>query len=198
MTQEDDPSKFRWPKNDDQLLRWSDDQSESVTFSECGRSRQTEIWDGYMYAGEALIDASNSKPYQRNSLIYPILFCYRHGLELALKWIITQYGGAAGVSAPRLDHDLWKLWESCKAVFEYSNTDVGEDIQAVEKIIKNFHDLDKSGESFRYSANRRGDLIPLPNGPKDLGNLRGVMKGVANFFDGWDAYLSELASYTDC
>jgi hypothetical protein len=150
-----------------------------------------------VYAGEALIDASSSKPHKRNSLIYPILFCYRHGLELAMKWMITQYGGAAGVSAPKLDHDLWKLWQSCKAVFQYSDTGAGDDIQAVERVIKNFHELDKSGESFRYSANKHGDLIPLPEGPKDLDNLRDVMKGVAHFFDGWDVYLSDLASYTN-
>lgn len=197
MSQEDDPPKFRWPESNDRLLRRSDDRDRSVTFSDRDCSRQAEIWDGYMHAGKALIEACSRKPYERNILIYPILFCYRHGLELAMKWIITRYGGAASISAPKLDHDLWKLWQSCKLVIEYSDNGDTKDVQVVEEIIKNFHGLDKSGESFRYSTNKKGDLIPLPDGPKSLDNLRDVMQGVANFFDGCDAYLNELASYDD-
>ena len=32
-----------------------------------------------------------NKPNERHYLIYPILFNYRHAIELAMKWIIAVY-----------------------------------------------------------------------------------------------------------
>lgn len=57
--------------------------------------------------------------------------------------------------------------------------------------------MDSGGFSFRYSINKNGILIKLPDGLIDLANVRDVMKGVAGFFDGADGMLNDLASYTD-
>ena len=65
----------------------------------------------------------------------------------------------------------------------------------MEKIIKELHDLDKAGTSFRYSVNRDGTQIELPNSLVDLSNLKKVMQSVAHFFTGADAWLQDLASY---
>jgi len=178
------------------LLRKSDNWNEAVTFSDQAVSRHVQIWSGYMRAGDALIDVCDHSALERNELIYPILFCYRHALEMAMKWIVRRYGSFAGVPAPELDHDLWQLWRACKAIFEFSGEDVDGTSEVVEKIIKEFHDLDSGSLSFRYSVSRNGILIRLPEGLIDLANVRDVMKGMANFFDGADAWLNELASNT--
>ena len=45
--------------------------------------------DGYRLAADRLIaDAEGLTRYQRNSVLYPILFLYRQHLELMLKYII--------------------------------------------------------------------------------------------------------------
>jgi hypothetical protein len=64
-----------------------------------------------MCAGRALIDASEREPPARHDLIYPVLFCYRHGLEMAIKWIVSRYGPSVGGTKLTLDHNLWQLWQ---------------------------------------------------------------------------------------
>jgi hypothetical protein len=104
-----------WPKKGDRLHKLSDDWDRVASFSPHQLTRDACIWDGYMTAGAALIDEAERSPTDRDVLVYPILFNYRHGLEAAMKWTIEQYGGLAGVSLPeKKDHDLWTLWKLCK------------------------------------------------------------------------------------
>ena len=89
----DDALNSRWPTKGDQLLKVSSDRDEG--FPQDGVSRHVLLWDGYMAAGNALDDACRKDPLERHDLIYPILFCYRHGVELAMK------NSTGGVSAFR-------------------------------------------------------------------------------------------------
>ena len=78
--------EYRWPKKGDRLLRAEDDWQRSVAFEERQISRHVHIWEGYMKAGAALVDqCERGDNLDRHQLVYPILFCYRHGLELAMK-----------------------------------------------------------------------------------------------------------------
>jgi hypothetical protein len=101
-----------WPKKGDRLLKFSDDWDRSASFRPDQLTRDAFIWDGYMTAGAALIDEAERTPTDRDVLVYPILFNYRHGLEAAMKWTIEQYGGLAEVSlGANANHDLWNLWK---------------------------------------------------------------------------------------
>lgn len=184
---------FRWPRKGDRLLRSSDAWDKAISFSDA-TTRHADIWSGYMRAGEALIDVCNREPSERHKLIYPILFSYRHGLEMAMKWIVSRYGKYAGVSPPEPVHNLWQLWQSCKLIFDcFGGGD--PEVGTVGKIVKEFHDLDRSGLSFRYSVNKKGVLIRFPDGLIDLANVRDVMTGVDHFFNGADAVLDDASYY---
>lgn len=184
---------YRWPKKGDRLLRRSDDWDRAVTFSDQPVARHVFIWGGYMRAGSALIDACQRDPSSRHELVYPILFSYRHGIEMAMKWIVSRFGRYVGVPAPMPDHNLWQLWQSCKTVIIGIGGEDGA-IETVEKLVKEFHDLDKSALAFRYSVNKNGAFIRLPDVPVDLANLRDVMIAVGHFFDGADAQLDAYVS----
>ena len=83
----DDPRDFAWPSKADRLLRPEGDWTKMVSFEHHDIARHVHIWDGYIRAGAALIEqceCSDSR-LDRHELVYPILFCYRHGLELAMK-----------------------------------------------------------------------------------------------------------------
>ena len=96
------------------------------------------------------------------------------------------------------DHNLWRLWESCKAIFsQIDNESAAVDTSIVEKRLKEFHELDTRAEAFRYPVNKQGTLIPLPCEAIDLINLRDVMEGLENFFSGADGYLDNLCSASD-
>jgi hypothetical protein len=185
--------KYRWPKEGDRLLRESSDLLKSVDFSGHPVSRHVHIWDGYVRAGAALIDRCAQDSADRHILIYPILFNYRHGLELAMKWIIDNYGSHAGVllTEAERNHDLLGLWKSCKQVIVKlgSHGENDKALRVVEQIVKDFHELDKSSMAFRYSMNRNGATIKLPKISVDLENIKDVMEAVDNYFTGVDGDL---------
>src|SRR5712691_8359222 len=94
--------KYRWPKAADRLLRphWED----GVLFSDDGHSRDGFIWDGYMKAGAALVHHVIENDRDGDFLIYPILFNYRHGLEVAIKWVLDRYGRYAAIEEYDSNH----------------------------------------------------------------------------------------------
>lgn len=189
--------KFRWPKKGDRLLRGTKNWDRGVDFSRDGISRHVHIWSGYMRAGAALIDTCKEDSPARHFLIYPILFNYRHGIELAMKWIIARYGRYSSTRICDIEHhDLWQLWKLCKKIIiEVGSED--ESIPVVEQVIKDFHDVDKSALAFRYSRNKKGVAIALPDRMIDLENIRDVMEAVNNFFDGADGQLHAHSSAVD-
>lgn len=148
-----------------------------------------------MSAGAGLIELCIQHEYnhERHFVIYPILFNYRHGLELALKWIIVVYGGS-GIHGINENHDLWSLWKKCRTIIERYGSNNGEDTEAVEQVIKDFHDLDKSGTTFRYGWGKDGKVVELPDHMIDLQNIRDVMEGVSGYFIGLDGMLDDLMS----
>ena len=150
-----------------------------------------------MSAAAALIDACEKDRPERQILIYPILFNYRHGIELAMKWIIVTYGRYSSAEIGEIEHhDLWQLWKLCRQVIiEVGSED--ESILVVEQVIKDFHDLDKTALAFRYSRDKNRALIALPEGMIDLENIRDVMEAVGHFFDGADGQLGANSSTVD-
>ena len=183
---------YRWPSRGDRLLRSKNGRGH-VVFSNHG-GRHAEIWMGYMRAGDKLIDAFMNEPRgAQGELIYPILFCYRHALEMALKWMISRYGD----KPPKADHNLWQQWSAVLEIIGGVGHDRDDGVEAAGKLIKEMHDADRSSETFRYAVNKDRALLRLPDGPIDLKNLKDVMKALSNFFDGLDAGLDELTSYND-
>lgn len=186
-------SDYRWPERGDRLLRRSDSGKLDVEFVEDPNMKHVALWDGYLSAARGLIDLTLQDGYQheRHTVIYPILFNYRHGLELAMKWMILHYDGS-GYQGVFEDHDLLCLWQQCKAIIEgYGSPDPAIDA-VVERVIKDFHELDKSGVNLRYGLTKGGSIIRMPKVPIDLENIRDVMDGITSYFDGLDGWLSEL------
>ena len=72
-------------------------------------------------------------------------------------------------------------------------SDDGNTLEVVEQVIKDFHDLDKSGQAFRYADAKRG-TFKLPEDAIDLGITREVMKGVDNVFAGVYGQLDDNVS----
>jgi hypothetical protein len=187
---------YRSPNKGDRLLRRSDDWDRGVEFAKEPISRHVHLWDGYMTAAARLVELCSQGRchYDRNFLIYPILFNYRHGLELAMKWIIVTYGGDGIDGIAGMDHGLWELWKRCCSIAEQHGPVDEEATGIVEQIVKDFHDLDKAGINFRYGWSKDGKEIQLPTERIDLENMRAVMQGVASYFNGLDVWLDELSS----
>jgi hypothetical protein len=192
------PPPLLWPKRGDRLLRSTEDWDKAVTFSSHPFDRGAHIWTGYMRAGAVLVEATVRASVDRHWLVYPILFNYRHGLEVAMKWIIDQYGRNAQLRLNPEDrnHDLLTLWKLCKRVIvDITSEDEDDDgLRSVEQIVLEFHKLDRTAMALRYSRDKRGRTIDLPDTPIDLGNVMLVMESVDNFFRGLDGQLDAICS----
>lgn len=183
--------KPRWPKRGDRLLRSSKNWDSDVTFSRDSGTRDAHIWNGYVRAGAILAEQINVP---KEDFLYPILYCYRHGLEVAMKWILNNYGRYADLEQYERNHNLLDLWKACKDVIaKLGDVDDPETIEAIEvvgSIVREFHNLDPESFAFRYSTDKKGTgTIKLPDDPIDLSNVKDVMEGVNSFFEGMDGVL---------
>lgn len=76
-----------WPCLDDRLVRKAIDWGHAITFPDNPPQRHVLISIGYFRAAHALVDHCSTNMYEEQTMIYPILFCYRHALEMAMKGI---------------------------------------------------------------------------------------------------------------
>jgi hypothetical protein len=188
------PKPSRWPKRGDQPLRKAHANDIAAPLADDRVVREVLMIDGFMHAGAALADQAIAERLRQNDLVYPAVYCYRHAIELWLKWLVTLYGPPVGVKVDNLDHDLWSLWAWFRQVCLACGTRADDEaLIAVEQIVKQFHDWDKKGDMFRYAARKKGGVNKFQYSEIDLKNLNDVMDGVANFFNGCDGWLSDIA-----
>lgn len=191
------PKPYRWPKEGDRPFRKAESDTVYGPLGAMEACRAVSIMDGFMLAGATLAEQVLRERSKRFDLIYPMLYCYRHAIETGLKWLITQYGPRVNILPEGLtnEHGLLVLWKHCMEISLACGAAKGEeDLKAVEKIVKEFHDWDKSGIAFRYATKTNGAVVKFPHDDIDIENLRDVMNGVANFFSGLDGWLDNVAN----
>lgn len=182
----------RWPEAGDRLFSAGLDSFLAVGAAE----RNFRLLRGYKRAGDILIQAALSERYDRDSLVFPALFNYRHYIELALKAIIEDHGAFAGVSLGlKKTHKLPKLWQlfvEIAAAFGHDCSDAAA--MAVVGCINELVTVDASSTAFRYASNN-GVPATLANGI-DLVSLHDVMNGIENFFECADMDFTHKADVT--
>lgn len=137
-----------------------------------------------------------------DSKIYPILFLFRHYLEIIQKDIIRHTNLVKSKSATdeigfEPEHSLKKLWEQLRPIIEenYQNYDaelkkkcrLGDD--AVEELITELDSLDSGSYGFRYPFEKAQKKDPkihyaLPELTTELKNLRDSMNKLIHYFEG--------------
>jgi hypothetical protein len=119
-------------------------------------------------------------------LVYPIVFCYRHFLELTLKAMLEEYGPMAKIEPNRSDHTLETLWRAFRTLLQELDAEGGrEDKQAthvVGQCIDEFAKIDPSSQTFRYATSRKGQLFDLESDMIDLCQLYGTMQKIDTYF----------------
>jgi hypothetical protein len=113
--------------------------------------------EGYLQAAQLLVDTLLEKEMfgSRDTLAMPILFNARHGLELALKYVLRELG-ALGMARTRegpVDHDLHAYW------MHLSEQRIGdrafhEQLAELKPFVESFTRQDIDGQELRYFENR--------------------------------------------
>ncbi len=141
---------------------------------------------GYREAAETLINViiEGNRP-TSGTLLHPLLFLYRHGLELRLKGLIDRYG----TEPPPNKHGLLGLWQYCQEIITPYSSD--EAIGKASKLIEELHSVDPLGQSFRYATTSNGTPIKFPVAAVDLAQLQTQMDDLDTFFYGFEDMIDE-------
>lgn len=100
-------SIISWPKPGDVAFTPAS-RGQGAEVSQDRHGRLVMMMTGYKEAADHLVQKTVDEPYQRHSLVYPILFNYRQFVELNLKYLIAT--ATVGIQANWQRHDLGKLW----------------------------------------------------------------------------------------
>jgi hypothetical protein len=114
---------------------------------------------GYFEAGSRILSSLMSDQWMLDIIIYPLVFTYRHGIELSLKDLAVQLPLVWDEeSAVRSTHVLSDNWETVKTYLKREQELDPEDtlIDQVDTILKDFLEIDQNGQVFRYPTDIYG------------------------------------------
>lgn len=126
-----------------------------------------------------------------DTLFMPIVYLYRHSIELKLKGLIRiglqlELEELTEKTKECLGgHNLHKLWIVVRRFLKAYWPDGPEkDLNAAETIIVTFHKVDRSGQYLRYSEDSQGNqtLSSLPESA-DFVHLKDVFEGLHSMLD---------------
>ena len=161
--------------------------------------------EGYRRGAQILVRAVEETQSDQDLLVYPIVFLYRHHIELALKRVIKRAPylierALTKVESDHLvDHRLDLLWQDFKPMAKAITEAAGweelpfEDVEGIDDYIRQLCEVDPRSYSLRYAHSKKGD----PSLPETLThiNLRHfgeLMERLANYLYGLEAATSHL------
>lgn len=141
---------------------------------------------GYRIAAEVLARKVLDEMNNRDTLIFPIVFLYRHYLELRFKEIIEQGCLLVDESSNlKKHHDLFELWKEVKRLIATIWPESPpQSFYKVDKVITDFCSVDRLSDGFRYPIKKNGENTL--NGIKriNLRNFYEAMQPVVEILEG--------------
>ena len=131
---------------------------------------------GYKDAADKVIGATQNEYF--DSLVYPIMFLYRHYLEIMLKQMLWEFRslqmyiekyhgnmeystGYSEKNDPILKHDLMNIWKEVRKLIEKAWNEE-EDLSFladVELRVYEFHTIDQGSFAFRYPVDKENTPV---------------------------------------
>lgn len=146
--------------------------------------------EGFRRAAEVLSDHVAHFPQDIPDLVMPIMYCYRHAVELRLKRLWTVAGWLERETAPTAKlpaiHDLLKLWETVQPIISSrapAHRRSRFEVETAEGVIKELAELDPNGVSFRYDKTVKGEPSLSAGVSINLENMWTVMPKLLELLD---------------
>lgn len=141
--------------------------------------------DSYKRAADQLVKKAIAKEKEQDFLIYPILFMYRHHVELQMKYIIRTWYRRKDERPDYLHHRLEDLWKECRTIIKDAFPhDDSDDVEIVDEVIQELIEADPRSFNFRYPVDRKEQPVFEEEKFISLQNLYEVMQKTSHFFDG--------------
>ena len=184
---------LRWPQPNDRPFVAVGTSSENTYVAGDYFTRLVLMIAGYKRSADLLVETCVKDPRDSAILVFPIVFNYRHFIELSIKYQLATFGPAVGIEPNWKSHNLKVLWaEFLKMLNCFEGVVQKETEDAVQLIVFEFAENDQGSFLFRYPVDGNGISLPITYPVLYLPTLRDVMNGVSGYFAGCDGYLSDL------
>ena len=158
-------------------------------------------WDiyaaGYKDAADALVGALAERKASLDSVVYPLVFLYRHGLELQLKLILPLARRLAGKAASAdIGHKLMPLWSELRRHLEQLDPrEDDKELPSIEDFIRQLDTVDPGSFAFRYPSTKKGEVSLPELRHVNVRHLSEVMDSVFMLLGGIYSWLGEMDQY---
>lgn len=214
MVSGDDQSVFGTgpaPKKDDVLFRADDDWQANACIAK---------WDagwaysnGFRRAAFQLAQHVCDTASDQDVLIYPIVYLYRHHVELVLKSIIRSAFGLLDRELSKQDHEvlgrhgLSELWQTAQPLLDPVCQRAGDqpfppsELDGVDSYVRQIHEHDPDGQRFRYAttkvrkAGRANATVPSLSPELTHVNVRvlaNAMERLADYLENVEGWFGDL------
>ncbi len=136
-------------------------------------ARLTQGWssdvyaEGYRDAARTLVRQCANTDWQKNTLVFPIVYLYRHHIELVLKTLTVTGSYLVGRELTGIEmktlgkHRLDQLWSNFKPILKevssVANYSIrSKDIAGVDSYIRQLTEVDPDSFKFRYPTSKTG------------------------------------------
>jgi hypothetical protein len=147
--------------------------------------------DGYRAAADAVLALFEERgtTFDADTLVYSLVFLYRHSLELHLKELLYHS------STPAENHNLKQLWEAMTAVLRQEIGVSEREVDVVGERILELHRLDAGSTAIRYAYKRQKE----GGGRSVTGSINVRLfaqrtQALCDTLDGWDTAIDEARS----
>ncbi len=199
--------KVAWPNKRKSIFKMEGVQSDSSTkcfIDHMGMPCFGPDYLSWQYkrAADLLVKAkqNGTDPYHPDGLFMPVGYLYRHALELKLKGLLESIIAcdliAKEESIEKLfsKHNIVKLWEAIKPILidQWQDAD-RKPLANTEALLCEFHKIDKSGQSLRYSKEINGGDVRYKF-PKilRLERLKEAFDEIYNLLDGCSMHFDNI------
>lgn len=152
---------------------------------------------GYKEAGDSLVNSVADRRGTADSLIFPLVFLYRHYIELRLKSLLHDGHRLLDKEyKQKSEHQLSKLWPKVRDILVEVWPDGNkDDLTALDSLINQFEKVDPRSTTFRYPKDLDGNNSLKMDSPRvNLRNLKEVVGAMAIILEGLAAVISEYLS----
>ncbi len=189
-------NKIKLPKKNDKFFK-----SDHNWWHDACVGLQEHGWDAYAEGFKMAADiiVKNYEDFDKNFLVFPIVFLYRQYLELRLKEIIIiGYSSLNKDKKIHFNHDILILWYEVRKIIMELWPDQSEyELEAIDGLIKEFSRADPASYCFRYPEDKNRKTFHYDIMLINLENLSEVIEKIANIIDGASIGISEMSGFRD-
>jgi len=190
---------FPWPKQGDQLIAETGSRHYDAWIS--GHSDLFAHVEGYKRAADLVWAQIEENPRLAgiDYLVYPMVFLYRHYVELSIKDIISlgNYLEHEPATFPA-KHGLKELWKVARDLIERIGPGcTTETLDAMTELISQLDAIDPESFAFRYPMTKKWTPSLSGLGNLNLELLHEGMEKMASFFEGAHSMFTEYKSHLD-